>query len=172
MKEILTIDFYDYQDSWNIIKREAAKGVIFINGKLIMLQSRLGDLKFVGGGMEKDETPMDCLIREVMEETGYLVIRETIKELGIVTERRKDTYEDAIWEMTTYLYYCQIDKEQQKDLQLTDSEKEQGMNYILSTPYEAIQVNTNALKQENCNPWVYRELEILKHLFKNELVNK
>lgn len=30
MKEILTIDFYDYQDSWNIIKREAAKGVILL----------------------------------------------------------------------------------------------------------------------------------------------
>ena len=96
MKEILRIDLHNYQDTWPTHKRLAAKAIFSIEDKLVMLQSKLGDVKFVGGGIEEGESPKDCLIREVREETGYEVITSSIKEIGIVIERRKDKYAEAI----------------------------------------------------------------------------
>lgn len=165
MKEILKVDLHDYLDSWPINKREAVKAIFFVEGKLVMLQTSLGDLKFVGGGIEKGENRLECLAREVMEEIGYSVISQTVKEIGIVIERRKDIYENSIWEMTTYLYSCEVDTLQHNELKLTENEKKYGMNYVLYSPEEAIRINNNALKKDNCNAWVYRELEVLKLLF-------
>lgn len=165
MKEILKIDLHDYKESWPIIKRDAAKAIFFVEGKIVMLKSSLGDLKFVGGGIESNEGQIGCLVREVLEETGYRVIKQTIKEIGLVIERRKDVYEDEIWEMKTYLYFCEVDSLKQKESKLTESEIKHGMRYVYVYPEEAINTNISALGKEHCNPWVYRELEILKYLF-------
>lgn len=169
MKEILKIDLHDYQESWPIIKRDAAKAIFFVEGKIVMLKSSLGDLKFVGGGLERNESQIDCLVREILEETGYTVIEKTIKEIGLVIERRKDVYENSIWEMKTYLYSCEVDSLKQKELKLTENEINHGMRYVYVNPEEAINSNISALGKEHCNPWVYRELEILKYVFQNKV---
>lgn len=178
MNEILRIDLQNYQETWPIHKRVAAKAIFYIENKLVMLQSNLGDLKFVGGGIEEGESNIDCLIREVKEETGYDVIKHSIKEIGIVTERRKDKYEEAIWDMQTYMYSCEVDTSQHQDLQLTDNEINQGMKCVLVTPAEAIYINEEALKKHQYSEWLHRDLELLKLLlgdcviFKNQLLFK
>lgn len=45
--------------------------------------------KFPGGGMEEGETLEDTLIREMLEETGYKVKPDSIREFLKVKERRK-----------------------------------------------------------------------------------
>lgn len=167
MKEILRIDLKNYQEAWPIHKRIATKAIFYIDNKLVMLQSELGDLKFVGGGLDEGESLFDCLIREVREETGYDVIKDSIKEIGIVIERRKDKYEDAIWESITYMYSCEVDSSKRHELDLTDSEIKHGMKCVFVIPSEAIRINEETQKEQNCNDWLHRDLELLKLLFYN-----
>ena len=53
------------------IDRKVVRGIGLHDGKLIMLYSdKYGNYSFPGGGMKKDESAIDCLKREVNEETG------------------------------------------------------------------------------------------------------
>ena len=50
------------------ILREAVRGVIFCEGKLLMVYSTVnGDYKFPGGGVDAGETHLDALRREISE---------------------------------------------------------------------------------------------------------
>ena len=40
--------------------------------------------KFPGGGIERGEDPVEAMIRETREESGMIVIPETITEYGYV----------------------------------------------------------------------------------------
>lgn len=166
MKEILRIDLKNYDENAPLHERWAAKGIFLKDGKMLMLRSSQGDLKFIGGGIEAGEDPMDCLKREYLEETGFRVLDASIEEIGVVVERRKDRYENAVWQLTTYLYYCEADLSRQFAPALTENERKLGMGAVWASPEEALRANENCLKQEVCNPWVYREVQILKMLFK------
>jgi 8-oxo-dGTP pyrophosphatase MutT (NUDIX family) len=166
MREILIIDMQNYQGEWPVHRRVAAKAIFYIEEKLVMLQSKLGDVKFIGGGIEEGEDQIDGLIREVKEETGYDVIRSSIQEIGIITERIKDKYEDAIWDMKTYLYSCDVNSLERHELKLTENEINHGMKCVFITPAEAIRLNEEALKRQQYTAWLYRDLELLKLLFK------
>ncbi len=165
MKEILRLDSKNYQDNWPSYTREAVKAIFWVENKLAMLQSDLGDVKFIGGGMEEKESHEECLAREIREETGYDMVENSMKEIGIIIERRKDKYKEAIWEMISYLYSCDIDSSICRELTLTENEKKHGMKCILITPSEAITLNEEALKRQTQNTWVLRELKLLKMLF-------
>ncbi|MBP1756754.1 MAG: hypothetical protein H6Q59_3152 [Firmicutes bacterium] len=166
MREILRIDTQNYQEEWPVHKRIAAKAIFYIDDKLVMLQSNLGDVKFIGGGIEDGESQIDGLIREVKEETGYEAIKSSIKEIGIVIERRKDKYEDAIWELMTYMFSCEVNPLEREELKLTENEIKHGMKCVFLTPEDAIHNNEEALKKNQYSEWLYRDLELLILLFK------
>lgn len=46
--------------------------------------------------MESGEELVDTLIREIQEETGYYVIRNSIEKYGKVLEKRKGKKDDVI----------------------------------------------------------------------------
>mgnify|MGYP002511038206 CR=1 FL=1 len=48
----------------------------------------------LGGGIETGECMQDALIREVLEETGLCIIRDSIQEYGQVHRIQKGTKED------------------------------------------------------------------------------
>lgn len=164
MEIIINMDLKDYDESWDIIYRYASKAIIVKNHKIAFQRSNKGDYKLIGGGIDKGETPIEALIREVKEETGYDVIYDSIKEIGIVKERRKEANSNSIWDCTNYIYECEIDYNSKEELNLTDGEIEKGMEFMFESFDKAIKENE---KNINNQPWVRRELKTFKYL--NEL---
>lgn len=54
-----------------------------------MIQSKYGDYKFPGGGMEEGENRIDTLAREIKEETGFDLLPNSAEYYGTVTEKRR-----------------------------------------------------------------------------------
>ena len=82
MEKILVMDEHNYDDNLEEILRISVRGIIFVNGKLMMVENSFGEVKLPGGGMELGEEDYQVLLREVKEETGYDVIPESIKPFG------------------------------------------------------------------------------------------
>ena len=49
------------------------KGVVVRDGKVLLLRNRRGEWELPGGRIELDETPEECVAREVTEETQWTV---------------------------------------------------------------------------------------------------
>lgn len=65
MKKILTMDEKNYSDELPEIFRIAVRGIIFIDGRLLMIEDKLGEVKLPGGGMEDGEDNLQTLCREL-----------------------------------------------------------------------------------------------------------
>lgn len=61
--------------------------------KIATQHGSAGDYKILGGGVEPGEKLEDALIREVGEESGLIVIPESIRPIGEIVERRRDLFE-------------------------------------------------------------------------------
>lgn len=65
-------------------KRKRARGIVFLNGKLVSMYREFQGRIFYtipGGGMEEGETEQECVKREVFEEFGLVV--EPIKKVYV-----------------------------------------------------------------------------------------
>jgi 8-oxo-dGTP pyrophosphatase MutT (NUDIX family) len=148
--------------------REAVRGIIIQNNKILMVHSNKVDYKFPGGGVNEKENYIDALKREVEEETGYLV-NEVKDKIGVIIERNLDEYEeDSIFEMISYYYVCNV-SDKQTHQRLDDYEAELDFCPIWINLDDAILQNEDAIKQENKNHWIYRETYVLKKLKDNIL---
>ncbi len=146
--------------------REAVRAVISQNNRILLVQSNRGDYKFPGGGVEEGESHSDALIREVAEETGYLNILVKDK-VGSVIERKPDTYDnEAIFQMTSFYYICELTDEKRVAQQLDTYESDQEFNPKWVTLDDAIHQNEKMLLQNNPNKWINRENFVLKELKK------
>ena len=54
------------------------KGIFFIEGKIPLLKNERDEYELPGGKLELEETPENCLIREIEEEMGIQVTTKTI----------------------------------------------------------------------------------------------
>lgn len=132
-----------------------------------MVYNKRGDYKFPGGGAHKNESNEDTLIREVREETGYIVNKVKDK-LGIIIERKVDTYkENSIFEMISHYYICEI-SDNKTVQQLDDYENALDFKPVWIKIDKAININEKILKSnsQEKNPWVYRETYALKQIKK------
>lgn len=77
-----------------VFRRDSARAVIFRDEKLSVIYSQKNNFyKIPGGGIETVEDPIDAMIREVKEESGLTVIRESVKEMGYVHRIQKGKHE-------------------------------------------------------------------------------
>lgn len=79
----------DFIGSW---PSEASRGVIqFSDGDiLVFFKKRIGLYKLPGGGKEGNETPEQTFVREILEETGYMV--KNIRKIGVVKDQTQTSH--------------------------------------------------------------------------------
>jgi 8-oxo-dGTP pyrophosphatase MutT (NUDIX family) len=144
--------------------REAVRGVIFQDNKILLVQSNRNYYKFPGGGVEEGETHNDALIREVAEETGY--VNTLIKEkLGVIIQRHIDEYDEhAYFQMTSHYYLCELKNDEKTDQQLYDYELSEEFTPQWVALGEAIKANDKFIVALEKSDWIERENSVLRKL--------
>jgi len=167
VKKLLVMDAKNYPPGMEEIYRVAVRGIIFINGKLLMIENSFGEAKLPGGGIEGDEDDYTALLREVKEETGFDVIPESIVPFGEIEEKRLSVKEPMIWHQFSRLYFCEV-YPGQGTCEYTENEKKYGFRQVLYTLEEALEKNYAMLEREGKQAWNQREYETLQ-LIKNHI---
>ncbi|MDO5291473.1 MAG: NUDIX domain-containing protein [bacterium] len=162
----LTIDLKNYKEGGTVFKRTAVRGIVQNKGKYLIIHSKYGDYKFPGGGRKAGESLTDTLAREMQEETGYHVVRNSIEEAFLVHEKRKGSPEDLM-DMESYYYFCEIEKEP-GERNLDQYEEEYGYQIDWLSLEELIRLNESVDDEEHI-PWLKRETMIMKTLLQMEV---
>ena len=161
----IVIDLKNYTKNDTFFNRTAARGIIRRDDKYLMIKSKYGDYKFPGGGVEEGEALTDTLVREVREETGYIVKPETVKLYGTALEKRAGETADVMI-MKSHYYMCDV-TDVVTDRELDDYEAEYGYNIIWITLKDAADKNRMVSDLEKC-PWVIRDTKVMEYLMENE----
>ncbi len=168
MKLLFKIDKKDYDPNGTTFVRPSVRGIIRKNNKIIMVRSgAYGYYKFPGGGIDKGETHIDTLIREVREEVGMIVIPQTIKEFGYVQRIQKGDIEE-IFIQDNFYYQCEVE-DVLVPQQLDEYEDEENFEMVEISIVEAIEENQKALATTLVNHALYtamieREVGVLQLL--------
>ena len=156
----------------NINFREAVRGIIIKENKILMVHSKNKDYKFPGGGIKKDEGHIEALKREVVEETGY-VCSKINEQVGIVTEKSRDRYvNDRIFKMISYYYVAEVSnirKPQKLDAyeaKLEFKPEWVDINDAIRNNEKIIKLGTTPIAN-----WIFRETYVLKEIRKHLFVN-
>lgn len=163
MKQLLVLDEHNYDPSLPEIRRTGIRGIIFQGDQLLMIRSSFGEVKFPGGGQESGETDEVTLLREVLEETGFHVLPESIRLFGQVEEKRLSVHEPMIWHQINRYYFCHITGRQEAT-HFTENEQKYGMHQVWVTLEEAIAINREMMQREGRRAWNQRELRVLELL--------
>lgn len=160
MRMLFEIDKKDYITGESVFSRPSARGIIIKNGKIAMVHSGKFDYyKFPGGGIEGSENKEDALIREVLEETGLCVIRESITEYGQVHRIQKGTKED-IFIQDNFYFICDVgDEVRQQNLDEYEADEEFVLEYV--APQFAADKNRNCTINEFDKVMLERDAKVL-----------
>ena len=165
MEQLFEIDLHDYEAGDSIFSRPSARGIIFDDyGRIALVYSQKEKYyKFPGGGIHKDEDKKEALIREVREETGLIVIPDSIDEFGSVLRRQKSNISpNTIFEQENFYYLCKAEKKIAKQT-LDEYEAEAG--FVLKFVYldEAIDTNLKYKTEDYFNEiMIKRETKLLQ----------
>jgi 8-oxo-dGTP pyrophosphatase MutT (NUDIX family) len=164
---LFEIDLKNYDKTGKAFKRPSARAIIIKNNKIYMVHSLVYDYyKFPGGGIEKDESNIDALIRETAEEAGLVVIKDSIKEYGYVHRIQKSDMGDCeIFLQDNFYYLCEVEANKINQ-NLDDYEDYEKFTLEFVDPIAAIKANRN----ENHGPKdlveLEREAKVLEQLIK------
>ena len=160
---LFEIDKKDYVPDGSVFCRPSARAVIIKDGKIAMVYSKKYNYyKFPGGGIEADECMEDALIREVLEETGLCVIRDSIQEYGQVHRIQKGTKED-IFIQDNYYFLCSVKKDIEQQ-NLDRYEADEGFTLEFLKPQLAIDVNRKTILDDFTQVMLEREALVLELL--------
>jgi 8-oxo-dGTP pyrophosphatase MutT (NUDIX family) len=169
MKRLEYFDKNDYASCTSRFKRNAVRAIIFKEGKLAMIKSNtFGEYKFPGGGVQDQESHLDALIRETIEETGLVIKASSVKPYGYMKEKRRSTMNtDDMFEMDSFYYVCEVE-DHSLNTHMDDYEIEYGYQLEYVTIEDAIAHNVQALKHQDIATWIQRELKVLELLKKEK----
>lgn len=165
MRQLFEIDMKDYDPSAPVFVRPSVRGIVIRDGRAALVHSKKYNYyKFPGGGMEKGEAHKETLIREVREESGLIVIPESIREYGMVHRVQKGRYGDTFVQ-DNYYYFCDTEGEPQSQ-RLDDYEAEAEFALEFADPVEAIHVNRDIPRDYWNGVMLGREARVLEMLVK------
>ncbi len=160
MQTLLVLDRKDYTPDMPVFEKYSVRAVIRRNGRIAMQKGKSGYYKILGGGMEPGEDFAEALIREVREESGLVVKRETIREIGEILEMREDLFQKGTkYVCHSCFYFCDAGEEL-VEVSLTESEQKEGFHLVWATPEEIIAGNQDYL----ANPWIDRDTRFIRML--------
>ncbi|GEM_PF-244353 len=160
----ILVDFKNYDREETIFKRTASRAIISDGKKYLLITSKYGDYKFPGGGQDKGENLVDTLIREIQEETGYFIKKNSIEKYGRVRERRKK--KDNVMEMDSYYYFCKVEPEA-GERSLDAYEEAYEYQNVWVTLQEALEKNKQITDLDAC-PWIIREIKVMEKLINEQ----
>jgi len=166
MRRLFTLDLHDYDENWKHDLRPTVRGIIEKDGMLALVHKRENDYYgFPGGGINEGESYEEALIREIREETGLIVIPESITEYGGALRLNKSTrFPETVFEQENFNYKCQVLDEVGAQ-NLDAEEAEEGFELAFVTPEEARRKNRyDDHGPENGGIWMERENVLLEML--------
>ena len=167
MRELAVYDYKNYIENGTVGRRPSVRGIIIRGGKLAMVHSLKYDYyKFPGGGIDRGESHLDTLIREVTEEAGLVIKAETVEEYGYVLRKEKGKTEDLFIQENFY-YLCDVEDEVVKQ-KLDDYEADEKFVLEWVEPDAAIEANLHHDHKEKSSTiarhMMEREANVLKML--------
>ena len=174
MRLLFELDYKDYKENGVVFRRPSVRAIIIKDNKIAMVYSKKYDYyKFPGGGIEPNESHFDALAREVLEETGLVIIPSSIKEYGLVVRKEAGKKED-IFLQENYYYLCDVSDEI-NDQSLDDYEEDEGVTLSWVYANDAIEINMFHDHGDKCSSFTLRFIErdvlVLKELIKEGIVN-
>lgn len=152
-------------DPTRVVRRHAVRAVIRRGERLLLVHSTVaGDYKFPGGGIEAGESPAEALAREVLEECGVAVVHVAGMPTIVVEERRPGQESGVVLSMQSSYHECVVDDDQDHPRDLDPYEADLGFEPAWVTAKEAVRVNAELLARGPAQPWVTRELAVLRLL--------
>lgn len=140
MRLLFEMDRKDYDPNGSRFERPSVRGIIARDGRVAMVHSKKYDYyKYPGGGIEPGEDQRATLIREVKEESGLVVVPDSIREFGWVHRIQKGSVDD-IFVQDNYYYLCDVEQEVgQQKLDAYEAEEEFELEFV--SPQTVIEVN-------------------------------
>ena len=166
MRELFTIDKKNYIENGTVGRRPSVRGIVVKDNKIAMMHSLKYDYyKLPGGGIEDGESYEETLVREVREESGLVVKKDSIKEFGYVRRVEKGKIED-IFIQENFYYLCDVEESVQMQ-ELDDYEEEERFTLEYVIPEYAISVNENAdhgekVQSQTFSGMILRENRVLQ----------
>ena len=163
MKSLTHIDRKDYDDTWPRIISNCVRAIIVADNKIALLYSQKYKIYLMPGGkIDKGETEIEALIREVKEEAGLVVIPKSINEFGRVTTVRRGMFfefEGEVYDERASYYTCDVE-DVVLETDFTESEKRFDFSFGYFSFEQAILANELAMKS-GIN-WIDSETYVLK----------
>ena len=148
----------------NNIVRRAKLLIINSNDEILFANSINNDYFFVGGRVEENETFDECIVREMLEETGIEMPLENRIPFFTITYMTKDYPSKGINRKTVANYYvinCDI-KPNLSNTNLTEEEKSWGFGLEYINKDKALEKISESLKICKNKNAVSDTLEALK----------
>jgi 8-oxo-dGTP pyrophosphatase MutT (NUDIX family) len=153
------------ESGMKVVQRTAVRVVVSKDDSYLMVQSRrYGDVKFPGGGVEPGEHWVETAQRECREETGYLLVLDSLSPLGVFYEKRQGNEPHTCLSMES-IYYRAVVQSNPQDTHLQDYEVDYGYQPIWISLAAACQANEQAYqKYARDVPWCPREMAVMTYL--------
>ena len=133
----------------------------------MIYSANVGDFKFPGGGVNKQETHEQALIREVQEECG-MALQRFGDEICRVIEYDQPVKPDYdAFKMTSYYYSCEVG-DGIGPQKLDDYEEDLGFVPVWIHLDQVIDANKLLLNRPHPPEWLQREILVLEYLKKEK----
>ena len=116
-----------------------ANAIITCKGRILLEKRRDSDTwGLVGGGVKKNETELQAIVREIYEELGLRVSKEQFQKLAVYGDPgRIAAYQDgSIWRMVIVVYGLELETEPE----ITISAESRDMRFFTKEEVEKLDI--------------------------------